>query len=196
MHVTSSLPHYRESTTDRIRGNTVFERSIDGLRRLNSKGYGKPGSDLRLTLVHNPSGAILPGDQTSLETDYRRRLKDEHGIEFTDLIAIANMPLGRFLRFLDKSDNLKRYMSVLEQKFNQATVDGVMCRFTLSVRWDGTLFDCDFNHCLDLAIKNGKELDIRYVKLDDLVGRAIRCLSHCYGCTAGQGSGCGGVVTE
>ena len=194
MKVASSLPHYGESTTDRIRGKSTFEKSIGALRLLNDLGYGQTGSELELTLVHNPAGAIIPGDQESLEIDYRRQLEERHGVVFNSLITMTNMPLGRFYKFLEGSGNLTKYMRNLESLFNESTLECVMCRFTISVRWDGTLFDCDFNQCLDLAIGNGEAWNIGCMTMDELVGRAIKCLSHCYGCTAGQGSSCGGTV--
>jgi radical SAM/Cys-rich protein len=195
VNVTASLPHYGSEITDRIRGSSVFQRSISALRMLNGVGYGKPDTGLELTLVHNPSGAILPGHQESLEAEFRRKLLEDHEIVFTHLIAMTNIPAGRFLRFLEESGNLRRYMSRLEQCFNPATTPNLMCRTLISVRWDGELFDCDFNQSLGLQIRNGMPTSIRNASLSKLVGRAVRCRNHCYGCTAGQGSSCGGAVT-
>lgn len=194
--IVASLPHYNREATERMRGKGVFDRSLAGLKTLNALGYGQPGSDLELTLVYNPAGAILPGSQASLEADFRSKLREDFGIEFTNLIALINMPLGRFLGFLSKSGNLPRYMRRLEQSFNPATVESLMCRFTLSVGHDGVLYDCDFNQCIGIEIRNGRPTSIQDVSLDELVGRAVRCRSHCYGCTAGQGSSCGGAVAE
>ena len=189
--VTASLPHYGSEVTDRIRGASVFDKSIFALKKLNEVGYG---TDLDLTLVHNPGGAILPGRQESLEAGYRKKLFNEHGVVFTRLITITNMASGRFLRFLERSGNLHRYMRRLEQGFNPATVPNLMCRTLISLRWDGALFDCDYNQSLDLQIRNGSPMNIQKASLTDLVGRAVLCKNHCYGCTAGKGSSCGGAV--
>ncbi len=196
VRVVASLPHYAAQTTDRVRGRSVFDRSIEGLRALNEAGYGRPGGELQLDLVHSPAGAFLPGCQVSLESDFRERLRDNHGVSFTGLIAMTNMPAGRFLKFLIRSGNLSRYMHRLEQNFNPATLELLMCRTTLSVAWDGILYDCDFNQSLGLPIRNGSALNVGKVRPDKLLGRAIRCRSHCYGCTAGAGSSCGGAVTS
>lgn len=191
----ASLPCYTSETTDEVRGPGAFERSIAGLRALNAVGYGCAGSGLDLILVHNPSGATLPGRQSDLEADYRGHLSREHGIEFTRLIAMANMPAGRFLSFLELTGELASYMRALERSFNPMTLDGLMCRTTISVRWDGALFDCDFNQCLGLGLGGG-DMTIANADFSSLADRPIRCANHCYACTAGPGSGCAGEVTS
>ena len=196
VRVAASLPHYDAEATDRVRGPTVFERSVTALRALNAVGYGKPGTGLELTLVHTPAAAVLPGCQESLECEYRRYLGGGYGIEFNQLITITNMPIGRFLRFLVSKGNLRRYVRRLERNFNPATLRSLMCRTTLSVAWDGVLYDCDFNQALRLPIRNGAVAHIQSVKVADLTGRAIRCNNHCYGCAAGGGSSCTGAVAE
>jgi len=193
VRVMASLPHHSCEMTDRVRGDHAFARSLAGLRALNAAGHGFPGTGLELVLVVNPSGAFLLASQESLEADFRAALA-RHGVVFTRLIALANMPIGRFLRFLIESGNLARYMRRLEASFNAATVPNLMCRTTLSLGWNGTLYDCDFNQALGLAIGNGESAHIRSATSDELTGRAVRCRSHCYGCTAGQGSSCTGAV--
>lgn len=155
VRVMASLPHYSQEMTDRVRGRDVYARSIAGLRALNAVGYGLPGSALELTLVYNPASAVLPPTQQELEADFRGQLAGRHGIAFTRLIAITNVPLGRFLRFLVASGNLRRYMARLEGQFNPSTLPNLMCRSLISVGWNGALYDCDFNGSLGLAIENG-----------------------------------------
>jgi radical SAM/Cys-rich protein len=190
----ASLPHYSPEMTERVRGRDVYRRSIAGLQALNAVGYGQPAGPLELTLVYNPASAVLPAAQRGLEDDFRHHLSAAYGITFTRLIAMANVPTGRFLCFLVNSGNLARYMARLEGQFNPSTLPNLMCRSLISVAWDGTLYDCDFNQGLGLAIRNGKVATIRQVSLQQLVGRAIACRNHCYCCTAGQGSSCGGAV--
>lgn len=192
VHVVASLPCYTEENTDLVRGQGVFAKTIAGLKMLNAAGYGESGTGLRLTLAYSPSGASLPGRQESLEVDYRKRLAEDYGFGFTRLITMANMPIGRFLRLLESDGNLGTYMRELERSLNPATLPGLMCRTTLSVGWDGTLYDCDFNQALGIAIGNGRAYRVGNVLVDELVGRGIRCGNHCYGCTAGNGSSCGG----
>ena len=194
VRVMASLPHYRQELTDRVRGRDVFSRSIAGLRALNAAGYGLPDGALALTLVYNPPGAVLPPDQQGLEADFRRQLAADYGVTFTRLIAIANVPTGRFLRFLTASGNLPRYLARLEGQFNPATLPNLMCRSLISVGWDGTLYDCDFNQSLGVAIRHGQLATIQQATRQQLAGRAIDCRDHCYSCTAGQGSSCGGAV--
>ena len=194
VRVHASLPHPGREMTDRVRGRGTHARLIDGLRRLNAVGYGRPGGPLELTLVYNPPGALLPASQSSLEADFRAELQRQHGVVFTRLVALTNLPTGRFLAFLERSGNAAAYLARLEAQFNPATLAGVMCRSLLSVGWDGTLYDCDFNQALGIAIGNGVPLRVQDVDIETLVGRPIRCRDHCYGCTAGQGSSCGGAV--
>ena len=194
VEVVASLPYYRASQTDAQRGDGVFGKSIDGLQRLNSLGYGKSGSGLRLNLVHNPVGAFLPPKQEAIETQFRKELRAKHGIEFNRLYTITNMPISRFLEFLLETGNYEGYMERLANAFNPAAAEGVMCRYTLSVGWDGTLYDCDFNQMLDLPITDGPS-HIRDFDLTRLQRRRIVTRNHCYGCTAGSGSSCGGAVT-
>lgn len=194
VRIMASLPHYSPEMTERIRGREVFDRSIAGLRVLNALGYGQPGGTLELTLVHSPAGAVLPGSQAGLEAEFRTQLRERHGIEFTRLVSMTNIPSGRFLRFLADSGNLGRYMRRLAQQFNPCTLEHLMCRDTLSIGWDGTIYDCDFNQSLGIPVRNGHAMTIDETTADELDGRVIRCENHCYGCTAGQGSSCGGAV--
>jgi radical SAM/Cys-rich protein len=190
VEVVASLPAVTARSTDSQRGRGVFEQSLAALRRLNAEGFGQPGSGLTLTLVTNPVGALLPGPQAALERDWKRRMRELHGIEFNRLIAITNMPISRFLEFLVASGNLERYMETLVQAFNPGALAGLMCRYTLSVGWDGRLYDCDFNQML------GLEIGPRIVEatVQSLTGRPIRTRPHCFGCTAGAGSSCGGAT--
>lgn len=192
--VVASLPCYTPAATNQTRGDGVFERSIAGLQALNAVGYGRSDGELELVLAHSPEGASLPGVEESLAQDYRYHLREDYGISFTRLIAMANMPVGRFLDSLVSTDGLGPYMRELEQSLNPDTIPSLMCRQTISVGWDGVLYDCDFNQALGLNIRNGGMLSIQDVSVEMLAGRAIRCGSHCYGCTAGQGSSCSGAV--
>ncbi|HEY2933331.1 MAG TPA: arsenosugar biosynthesis radical SAM (seleno)protein ArsS [Acidobacteriota bacterium] len=192
--VICSLPYYQARETDRQRGLGVFQRSVDALQALNRRGYGKAGTGLLLNLVYNPVGAFLPGPQKSLEADFKRNLLAKYGIEFNNLYCITNMPISRFLEFLLASGNYQHYMERLLQAFNPAAVQGLMCRNTLSVGWDGRLYDCDFNQMLDLELCSPAPRHIRDFNLQALNGRRIVTGRHCYGCTAGAGSSCGGAV--
>ncbi|HEV2172771.1 MAG TPA: arsenosugar biosynthesis radical SAM (seleno)protein ArsS [Nitrospira sp.] len=194
VEIVASLPYYRASQTDAQRGNGVFEKSIEGLQRLNRLGYGKPNSGLVLNLVYNPVGAFLPPKQQAIEAQFRKELKTQHGVEFNQLYTITNMPISRFLEFLVESGNYDGYMARLANAFNPGAAAGVMCRYTLSVGWDGTLYDCDFNQMLDLPVE-GAPSHIRDFDPTQLNGRRIVTHNHCYGCTAGSGSSCGGAVT-
>jgi radical SAM/Cys-rich protein len=196
VEVICSLPHYRAPNTDRQRGTGVYEKSIAALKRLNSLGYGHGSSSLRLVLVTNPAGAYLPGSQGSLETEWKRELWRLHGIRFDALYCITNMPISRFLEWLIASGNLETYMERLVAAFNPAAVSGLMCRSTLSVGWDGQLYDCDFNQMLDLAVAPGAPRHIRDFQRDALENRPIVVGRHCFGCTAGAGSSCGGATVE
>jgi radical SAM/Cys-rich protein len=191
-----SLPHWRRRGTDAQRGDGTFERSIEALRRLNAAGYGS--SDLRrtLTLVANPVGAFLPGNQAAMEREWKAGLKLEHGVVFDRLLALTNMPIARFLEWLEESGNLEAYMERLLEAFNPATASGLMCRSTLSIGWDGTVYDCDFNQMLELESRSpaGTGFHVRDLDLEGLARRAIVTRRHCFGCTAGAGSSCGGAI--
>ena len=193
VHVISSLPFYKRNKTDRQRGSGVFDQSITALKKLNAVGYGQPDSSLALDLVYNPSGAFLPGDQTALENDFKKALKEDFDITFNQLFTITNLPISRFLDYLIASENYEEYMHTLVEAFNPAAAQNVMCTNTISVRWDGFLYDCDFNQMLDLKINGGK-IHINDFDLPVLQNRSIRISQHCYGCTAGAGSSCQGSI--
>lgn len=195
IHVVSSMPHWTRGKTDKQRGEGVFDMSIKALQELNAVGYGMPGSDLKLDLVYNPSGAFLPGDQASMEKDFKSALLEDFGIQFHNLFAITNLPISRFLDYLIASENYEDYMYSLVEAYNPAAVENVMCTNTLSVSWDGYLFDCDFNQMLELPV-NSKAKHISEYKTELLEGRKIVISQHCYGCTAGAGSSCQGAVAE
>ena len=195
VEIIASLPSFRRTGTDAQRGAGVFDKSLEALRRLNELGYGR-GGPLRLALVHNPVGAFLPGGQASLERDYKRALERDHGIVFDALYTITNMPISRFLEFLERSGNLQRYMELLVQSFNPAATRGVMCRTYLSVGWDGTLYDCDFNQMLALPVDHGAPATLRGLLDSGDLRRRVRTERHCFGCTAGAGSSCAGAVAE
>ncbi len=194
VEVICSLPHYRAKQTDSQRGDGVFDESIEALRRLNAVGYGKPGSGLVVNLVMNPVGAFLPGNQTSLEREWKRELEHRHGIVFNNLYTITNMPISRFLEWLEESDNLEGYMTRLVNAFNPGAARGVMCRNTLSVSWDGQLYDCDFNQMLELGVAGDVPRSILDFDIAQIRHRKIVVGSHCFGCTAGAGSSCGGAT--
>ncbi|MFO0775628.1 MAG: arsenosugar biosynthesis radical SAM (seleno)protein ArsS [Nitrospiraceae bacterium] len=195
VEIVASLPSYRASQTDAQRGDGIFEKSIEGLQRLNALGYGTAGSGLALNLVYNPVGAFLPPKQEAIEAQFRKELRTKYGVEFTSLYTITNMPVSRYLEWLLESGNYEAYMERLAQAFNPAAAAGVMCRTTLSVGWDGTLYDCDFNQMLDLSVDHGAPRHIRDFDPARLQHRTIVTRNHCYGCTAGSGSSCGGAVT-
>ncbi|MGS0748772.1 arsenosugar biosynthesis radical SAM (seleno)protein ArsS [Halpernia sp. GG3] len=194
MEVVCSLPFYTQDRTDRQRGNHVFEKSIEALKMLNEIGYGKENSSLMLNLVYNPAGAFLPPSQISLEKEYKDALFQRFGITFNNLFAITNLPISRFLSYLIKSENYESYMQKLVEAYNPAAVGNVMCRQTISVGWDGFLYDCDFNQMLEMKVNGGSE-HISEFRLENLNNRLIKTGQHCYGCTAGDGSSCGGTVT-
>jgi radical SAM/Cys-rich protein len=193
IHVVSSMPHWTKGKTDIQRGDGVFDKSIKALQELNAVGYGLPGSGLKLDLVYNPSGAFLPGDQLSLEKDFKKALKEDFDIQFHNLFAITNLPISRFLDYLIASDNYEDYMYSLVEAYNPAAVANVMCTNTVSVSWDGWLYDCDFNQMLDLKVSS-KSKHISSFNEVELKDRNIIISQHCYGCTAGAGSSCQGVV--
>ena len=196
VEIVCSLPHYRKRNTDLQRGEGTFEKSIEALKRLNAAGYGKGDPRLRLTLMHNPVGAFLAGDQKSMEREWKEGLAANHGVNFDALIALNNMPISRFLEWLQVSGNLERYMEILVNAYNPATVQGLMCRNTLSVGWDGRIYDCDFNQMLELDARDaaGRRAHIRDFEPARLAARSIVTGRHCFGCTAGAGSSCGGAI--
>jgi radical SAM/Cys-rich protein len=196
VEVVASLPCYLPENTDRQRGDGVFAKSIEALRLLNASGYGQPGSGLTLTLVYNPVGPSLPPAQAGLEDAYRRELRARHGVEFTRLFTITNMPISRFLDDLLESGRYEAYMRKLIDAYNPVAAAGVMCRTTLSVGWDGTLYDCDFNQMLGLELAPGLPRHIRDLDIAALGSRRIVTGRHCFGCTAGSGSGCQGAITR
>lgn len=193
IHVVSSMPHWTRGKTDKQRGEGVFNKSIEALKMLNKVGYGMPESDLKLDLVYNPSGAFLPGDQMSLEKEFKNALLEDFGIHFHSLFAITNLPISRFLDYLIASENYEDYMYALVEAYNPTAVKNVMCTNTLSVSWDGWLYDCDFNQMLDLKVASKTQHISQYNK-DMLQKRNIIISQHCYGCTAGAGSSCQGTV--
>lgn len=194
IHVVSSLPHYTRGKTDKQRGNGVFDASIQALKDLNAVGYGMPGSPLRLDLVYNPAGAFLPADQQALEQDFKKALEADFGIRFHNLFAITNLPISRFLDYLIASENYEDYMTALVDAFNPAAAQNVMCTNTLSVSWDGWLYDCDFNQMLGLKVDT-PVTHISEYRHEVLMDRNIVVNQHCYGCTAGAGSSCQGAVS-
>ncbi|MGH7261259.1 MAG: arsenosugar biosynthesis radical SAM (seleno)protein ArsS [Nitrospiraceae bacterium] len=194
VEVIASLPYFRATQTDAQRGDGVFDKSIQALQLLNRLGYGREGSGLTLNLVYNPVGAFLPPKQAAIEAQFRRELQRTHGIVFNRLYTITNMPISRFLEFLIESGNYDGYMERLANAFNPAAAAGVMCRYMLSIGWDGTLYDCDFNQMLELPVDHGAPRHIRDFDPAQLHRRRIVTGNHCYGCTAGAGSSCGGTT--
>ncbi len=194
VEVVSSLPYFLEQQTDAQRGPGVFEKSLRALRRLNEAGYGVEASGLVLNLVYNPVGAFLPPAQSAIESDFKRELLARYGLTFDRLYTITNMPIKRFLDYLRRTGNEERYMRKLVEAFNPSAVAGLMCRNTLSVDWTGRLYDCDFNQMLDLGV--APELPQTITALDPSRFAASRIMTgaHCFGCTAGAGSSCGGAL--
>ena len=195
VEVVSSLPSFTQDRTDRQRGDGVFEDSIKALQMLNRVGYGKEGSGLMLNLVYNPAGAFLPPSQTALEKEYKMELASRYDIVFNQLFAITNMPISRYLDYLLSSGNYSRYIDKLISAFNPASVQNLMCRNTLSVGWDGYLYDCDFNQMLDLKLSTSGSQHISDFDYVILKNRNIVIKQHCFGCTAGEGSSCGGSLS-
>ncbi|MAE65153.1 MAG: radical SAM protein [Phycisphaeraceae bacterium] len=208
IEIVASLPCYLEDNVDAQRGNGVYDESIEALRILNDAGYGRPGSALRLDLVYNPVGYGLPPDQQALEDEYRRELRQRFGIEFNRLWTITNMPIKRFEHALRRDDMYDAYMSRLHEAHNPHTVDAVMCRSLISVGWEGSVYDCDFNQMLQMSVEADRmfgpgddeiQVERESRKLwtfapDELVNRPIRTGGHCFGCTAGAGSSCTGAL--
>ena len=196
VEVVSSLPYFLEQQTDAQRGRGVFEKSIAALHRLNAVGYGVEGSGLVLNLVYNPVGAFLPPAQGSIEADFKRELRRRHDVSFDRLYTITNMPIKRFLDYLRRTGNEERYMRKLVEAFNPASVEGLMCRNLISVDWTGHLYDCDFNQMLDLRVSPELPQTISEFSPTQFAGRRVMTGPHCFGCTAGAGSSCGGAVVK
>ena len=198
VEIVASLPCYGEKNVDKQRGRGVFNKSIEALRLLNRLGYGQAGTGLSLNLVYNPLGASLPPAQQTLERSYKTELEEGFGIQFNHLLTLTNLPIRRFARMLVRTERLDEYMSLLVNHFNPVNVPQVMCRSLVSVGWDGRLFDCDFNQMLEMPVRlgQGKSTVFDLGSLDDLHGRSISTGSHCFGCTAGAGSSCGGALQE
>lgn len=196
VEVVSSLPSFTSDRTDRQRGDGVFEDSIKALQMLNEIGYGQEGTGLILNLVYNPAGAFLPPSQAALEKEYKMELSSRYAILFNQLFAITNMPISRYLDYLLSTGNYERYMEKLVLAFNPESVQYLMCRNTISVGWDGYLYDCDFNQMLDLKVSCENSQHLSDYISEDLNKRNIIVKQHCYGCTAGAGSSCGGSISE
>jgi radical SAM/Cys-rich protein len=202
VEIVASLPCYSMERVDKQRGKGVFELSISALQKLNALGYGRPGTGLMLNLVYNPQGAVLPPNQSALQAEYKKELFEHFGIVFNELFALTNMPIKRFGSMLISKGEFKSYVQLLKDSFVQSNLDGVMCRSTVSVDWQGYLYDCDFNQQLGLAIPTQISADastaqrphLRDLLHTDLKGNAIEVADHCYGCTAGQGSSCAGAL--
>jgi len=194
VEIVASLPCYSLENVDAQRGEGVFDKSIAGLQLLNSLGYGKAGSGLTLNLVYNPQGPSLPPNQQALEADYRRELMAHFGIEFNHLFALANMPIKRFGSTLVSKGQFAPYMDLLKTNYSAANLDSVMCRNLVSVDWLGNLYDCDFNQQLDLPVPGKENRHLRDLLNVDIAGSEIAIADHCFGCTAGQGSSCGGAL--
>ena len=192
----ASLPCYLEDNVDVQRGSGVFQKSIEALRLLNSLGFGQPDSELRLDLVYNPNGPSLPPEQASLEIAYKKELQDRYGIVFNRLLTITNLPVKRFAKFLEKRGQLEEYFHLLERHFNPDAAEHVMCKSLLSISWDGKIYDCDFNQMLGLSTAGQAPATIWEIEaIEDMVGQSICVADHCYACTAGAGSSCGGAIT-
>ena len=196
VEVISSLPYYQEYFTDKQRGKGVFEKSILSIKLLNEQGFGKEDTGLELNFVYNPVGAFLPASQQSLETDFKRELKKKYNIDFNKLYVITNMPINRFKQQLKKLGNYDEYMTKLVNAFNSSAAEGVMCRSLISVSHDGRIYDCDFNQMLEMdALVDQEHITIFNFDYEKLLNRRIMFGSHCFGCTAGSGSSCGGSTT-
>ena len=188
-----SLPCYTPENVDQQRGNGTFSKSILGLQMLNSLGYGKENTNLVLNLMYNPGGASLPPAQEKLEADYKKRLSQDFGIVFNQLFCLTNMPIKRFDTWLKRHEKYESYMQLLKENYNEKTLENVMCRDLISVRWDGYLYDCDFNLALDLPLA-GKQIHLSEVNFNDGYPTEIAVAKHCFACTAGCGSSCGGTI--
>lgn len=197
VNVVASLPCYTEDNVDSQRGKGVFESSIEGLKKLNALGYGKESNGLELDLVYNPGGPFLPPPQDALTADYKKELGDNYGIEFNGLLTITNMPISRFGSMLISKGLFEEYMTLLRDNYSASNLTNIMCRNTISVDWNGNIYDCDFNQMLLLPIKKENEnLTLSHVLEQSLEGHPVVVAEHCFGCTAGQGSSCGGALAE
>ena len=196
VEIVASLPCYSQDNVDKQRGKGTFDKSIVALQKLNVLGYGQPDSGLTLNLVLNPQGASLPPDQAALQADYQRELFEHFGVVFNQLFAITNMPIQRFGSTLVSKGQFNDYLRLLQENFAAANLDTVMCRNLVSVDWQGFLYDCDFNQQLELAIPGQGRPHLRDLLQQDLQDHPINVAGHCYGCTAGQGSSCGGALKE
>jgi radical SAM/Cys-rich protein len=195
IEVVSSLPYFTASKTDSQRGEGVFEKSINALKMLNDVGFGMKDSGLILNLVYNPAGAFLPSDQMALEKEFKEKLKNLYNIDFNSLFAITNLPVSRFLEYLVRSGNYEGYMEKLVNAYNPTAAENVMCRNTLSISWDGYIYDCDFNQMLEMKIGvDASQQHLSNFNMDSINKRNIKINQHCYGCTAGAGSSCSGNV--
>jgi radical SAM/Cys-rich protein len=196
VEVVCSLPHWRKRSTDAQRGDGTFEKSLEALRLLNAAGYGAGDPRRVLTLMSNPVGAFLPANQPAMEREWKEGLRHEHGVAFDRLITLNNMPISRYLEWLESSGNLESYLQLLVASFNPGTLSGLMCRNTLSIGWDGRVYDCDFNQMLDLPAvpASGGAFHVRDLDVEALSTRSIVTRRHCFGCTAGAGSSCGGAL--
>jgi len=198
VEVVASLPCYSEENVDGQRGKGVFDASISGIKKLNQLGYAKDGSDLILNLVYNPTGAFLPPSQLQLQSDYKQKLGDEFGIQFNQLFTITNMPIKRFGSTLISKGQFDEYMQLLKSAYSADNLNTVMCKDLISVDWQGYCYDCDFNQMLGLPVKqkDKNKMHITELCIEELEGKHIIVADHCYGCTAGQGSSCGGALSE
>ncbi|MCP4150537.1 MAG: radical SAM/Cys-rich domain protein [bacterium] len=194
VEICASLPHYSKDQMERQRGCGTFNGAIDIIKQLNELGYCTKGTGLVLDLVHNPVGAFLPGNQKALESEFKKRLHQTYGISFNSLFCITNMPLGRYLDYLMRSENLEDYMMDLANAFNPVAAGNVMCKTTLSVAWDGSLYNCDFNQMVCLSANTGDKDNIMDFETADFSHRSIEIHNHCFGCTAGSGSSCQGAT--
>lgn len=195
IHVIASLPCYTKDNVDKQRGRGVFDKSVEALKLLNSLGYGVTGTGLALDLVYNPGGAFLPGAQEKLQADYKRELKHYFNIEFNNLFTITNMPIKRFLEDLNRQGKYESYMELLVNNFNPKAADSVMCKTLVSIGWDGQVYDCDFNQMLELPAAAKKITLWDFENFNEFIEKTIALGDHCYGCTAGAGSSCGGALT-
>jgi radical SAM/Cys-rich protein len=194
IEVIASLPGYDAAKVDRQRGQGLFLKCVEAMRGLNERGYARSGTGLKLDLVHNPTGAYLPGNQAAIEASYRSRLEGGYGLRFDELFCIVNMPIGRFKDFLERSEGYEVYLAELRAAFNPVAFGSVMCRKMLSVGWDGSLYDCDFNQVLGLRVNHGAPSSIFDFDAEALARRRVVAGEHCYGCAAGAGSSCRGSI--
>lgn len=194
VHIVASLPCYSKKNVEQQRGRGVFDKSIEALTLFNKLGYGKTDSNLKLDLVYNPTGPFLPPSQEKLRRDYKAELKELFDIEFNELFTITNMPIKRFLKDLERSGKLSDYMELLANSFNPTAAKGIMCRSLVSIAWNGEIFDCDFNQMLELPLGAGRKTIWELNSFDELENKPITFANHCYACTAGAGSSCGGVL--